>query len=595
VVGHEVSEAINDPLNAVTSWYDYSYNGEIADKCDGQPAATNGPWTVETLWSNRDKACQAGESAFHAPTASFLASSIGSVGQQLSFDAGSSSDPAADSDSALNQSTGKTFSISSGIGSYRWNWGDGTAAGSGSTASHAFSAAGNYQVSLTVTDQLGFTSTKTQQVSISGGGPGTPVVSTQGATSVSDTGATLNGAINPNGLTVSYQFSYGTSPGALTLSTPVTSGPAGQSPTPVSATISGLSSSTKYYFELVVSTGGNSYRGSVQNFTTTSSSPAPQKPVVATGPAGRVSSTGALLTGTINPGGSSPVQYSFSYGSSATTLDHTTARSTQPGGTTAALVSATLTGLAPHTTYYFRLAVSFNGQTYVGAVRTFTTSQPLPGVLTGGTSHVIGDSAVLSGWVNPHGTKTIYQVQFGRSATYGFSTTWIIAGSAASAQLEQIALFGLNPGTTYHYRFVAQNRYGTAVGADRAFTSAPSAGYAPRFRLSAPSRLPWHQVASHPLRVRFRCNKECLAHFVLLVERPGHTRSVTLSVAIGHGKARLRRAGGGLILLRFSPRFRRHLRQPSNQRLPELVLVGYAQARGSGPSPPQQTTIRLTG
>jgi hypothetical protein len=597
VFSHEVSETVNDPLDSVTTWYDFNDNGEIADKCDGEPAGANGPWTVESLWSNRDKGCRVGESAlFHAPAASFLAPSTGMVGQGLSFNAAGSTDPAGNGDSALNQNTHKSFSISPGIVGYRWNWGDGTPAttAGSSTAGHTFAAAGNYQVSLTVTDRLGFTSTKTQQVSVSTGAPGTPTVTTLPAAAVSQTGATLKGTINPAGQTVTYRFRYGTSPGSLTASTPVTSGPAGQSAVPVSATVTGLSPSTKYYFQLVASTGSNSYPGSVQSLTTSSSSPPPQTPVVATGGAGRVGPSGALLTGMINPGGPAPVYYRFAYGTSAATLGHATPRSTQPGGTTAKLVTATLTGLAPRTKYFFRLRVSFNGHVYLGAVRSFTTSARLPGVTTEAASHIAGDSAVLSGLVNPHGIYTYYQVQFGRTASYGHSTTWIVAGSQTTAQAEQIVLFGLNPGTVYHDRFVAQNRFGTVVGHDRMFTSARRATAAPRFRFRAPAALPWRRLVSHSLRVHFGCSRACLAHFVLLVQRADQARSDVLPVTVSRQTARSSRTGSGAVRLHLRSRFRRELPRARDKRL-RLVLVGYAKAHGSVPSSPQRATIRITG
>ena len=39
--------------------------------------------------------------------------------------------------------------------SYRWSWGDGKAASSGSSVSHIFNAPGTYVVVLTVTDEAG--------------------------------------------------------------------------------------------------------------------------------------------------------------------------------------------------------------------------------------------------------------------------------------------------------------------------------------------------------------------------------------------------------------------------------------------------------
>jgi PKD repeat protein len=59
------------------------------------------------------------------------------------------------------------------IGSYVWDWGDGSAAGSGVRASHTYTRAGSYTVRLTVTDNAGATAsattTATIQSSTSGG------------------------------------------------------------------------------------------------------------------------------------------------------------------------------------------------------------------------------------------------------------------------------------------------------------------------------------------------------------------------------------------------------------------------------------------
>ena len=51
------------------------------------------------------------------------------------------------------------------VATYSWNWGDGTAAGSGNLALHKFAGAGTYAVVLTVTDGGG-TSSKSQQVKV---------------------------------------------------------------------------------------------------------------------------------------------------------------------------------------------------------------------------------------------------------------------------------------------------------------------------------------------------------------------------------------------------------------------------------------------
>jgi PKD repeat protein len=52
------------------------------------------------------------------------------------------------------------------IASYRWNWGDGTASGSGVARAHTFANPGTYIVMLTVTDDVGQTATATREVTV---------------------------------------------------------------------------------------------------------------------------------------------------------------------------------------------------------------------------------------------------------------------------------------------------------------------------------------------------------------------------------------------------------------------------------------------
>ena len=67
--------------------------------------------------------------------------------------------------SASVDGTASTASDSATL-TYSWNWGDGTPAGTGPTATHTYAAAGVYSVVLTVTDSLGATATKSATVSV---------------------------------------------------------------------------------------------------------------------------------------------------------------------------------------------------------------------------------------------------------------------------------------------------------------------------------------------------------------------------------------------------------------------------------------------
>jgi hypothetical protein len=111
-------------------------------------------------------------------------------------------------------------------------------------------------------------------------------------------------------------------------------------------------------------------------------------------------------------------------------------------------------------------------------VRTEYTPLP-PEVSTGAASEVQSTQAKLNGTVNPKGTNTHYYFQYGTTTSYGSSTPEGDAGSGLSSVPESASITGLEPGTTYHYRFVASSSAGTSYGADQTFFTTPALTYAP--------------------------------------------------------------------------------------------------------------------
>ena len=98
------------------------------------------------------------------PTAAFTSSpSAPGVSQQVNFDASAS-----------------TAAPGHSITNYQWNFGDGSALASGASplATHSYSAAGTYTVTLTVTDNAGQKGTKTGTVAVAAGPTANFVVST---------------------------------------------------------------------------------------------------------------------------------------------------------------------------------------------------------------------------------------------------------------------------------------------------------------------------------------------------------------------------------------------------------------------------------
>jgi phosphodiesterase/alkaline phosphatase D-like protein len=109
----------------------------------------------------------------------------------------------------------------------------------------------------------------------------------------------------------------------------------------------------------------------------------------------------------------------------------------------------------------------------VGATLALTASAAeaasSPTVATGSASGQTNTSAVLHGTVNPNGSSTGYQFQYGLTNAYGLSTTTRSAGGGSKAKAFTATVGGLIPGTVYHYRLVALNKAGGTLGADRSF------------------------------------------------------------------------------------------------------------------------------
>jgi hypothetical protein len=102
------------------------------------------------------------------------------------------------------------------------------------------------------------------------------------ASDVTPTGATLNGVVTPEGVDTTYTFAYGTSPALGQSTAPVDAG-AGTGPQLVQSTLTGLTPSTTYYYQLVATNSMADAPGQIETFTTTAN-PAPAPPTTPTTP-----------------------------------------------------------------------------------------------------------------------------------------------------------------------------------------------------------------------------------------------------------------------------------------------------------------------
>lgn len=126
-------------------------------------------------------------------------------------------------------------------------------------------------------------------------GAAVPIVGTGVADSVTYKGANLNGTVNPNGLSTTAHFEYGTTT-AYGKSTTSQSVGNGSSPTPVSASITGLAYHTTYHYRLVGVNSSGSKAGGDATFTTASA-----PPTVTTKAATVIHFDGATVQASVNP------------------------------------------------------------------------------------------------------------------------------------------------------------------------------------------------------------------------------------------------------------------------------------------------------
>ena len=218
-----------------------------------------------------------------------------------------------------------------------------------------------------------------------------PAVSTGDATAVTPTSATLRGTVTPNGLSTTRWFEYGTSAsyGSKTASASAGSGTSAVS---VSAGVGKLRASTVYHYRLVAQNSSGKTFGADRTFSTVG------PPAVQTGPAQSVGSDNALATGLVDTRGRS-TSWWIQYGTSTSYGKSTPAKS---AGSKAGAqkVSATLTALAPATTYHYRLVAKSDAGTSYGADTSFTT---VGVTLTAVAQQVVfGARITLSGVVPTH-------------------------------------------------------------------------------------------------------------------------------------------------------------------------------------------------
>jgi hypothetical protein len=284
------------------------------------------------------------------------------------------------------------------------------------------------------------------------------------ASNLSKTGATLNGTVNPGGLSTAVTFEYGTTTSYDRTITAIQSPVSGNNITNVSAEISGLTIGTTYHYRVKAENSHWTVYSSDTEFEYG------YPPVVKTLVVKDLKSTGATLTGTVNPKGFS-TKVTFEYGTTTSYGLEVTAEQNLFSGKSIKNASANISGLTIGTTYHFRVKAENSFGTVYGIDSEFEFGYP-PSVTTSEVECLASNATRISGTVNARNLNTIVTFEYGTTTSYGSSVTASqspVTGDSITNVSAEIS--GLTPCTIYHFRVKAQNSFGLSYGFDSAFYS----------------------------------------------------------------------------------------------------------------------------
>lgn len=276
--------------------------------------------------------------------------------------------------------------------------------------------------------------------------------------------AVLNGVVNPNLLTTTISFEWGTT---IDYGYIVDAGQGpvnGNNSISVSAKLIGLKPGTTYHFRIKAENSiGISY--------------SPDKTFKTLGNQPSISAAGeedlmirdAKLNCLVNPN-YLPTTVTLEYGS--TNYDKTVVFNNIINGNSDVRVTFDLSQLTPGTTYQYRYKAANELGVTCSDGNTFTTPGAIPTVTTEPVEDIYVTEARLKGIVNANLLPTTIIFEWGTTTNY--DNTFILTQSPfeGNTSVEVFAdLVGLIPETTYHYRIKAANELGTVVGDDVTFTT----------------------------------------------------------------------------------------------------------------------------
>jgi len=308
-----------------------------------------------------------------------------------------------------------------------------------------------------------------------------PVVTTQSHSFISNTQVVLNGSVNGQGQNPYTWFVYGTSSnlgsGSFTTSQTYQSSQI----TSFSETVSVNEGTTYYYKACALTNDGGTVCGSTLSFTTQNTYQPPQiiAPSIFTNAPTSISTNSAVLNGSVGSLGNASSVYSliFKYGTNSNNLSMTTT-ATPSSVTSTTSFNRQLTNLSSNTTYYYQACGTNSAGQSCGSIQQFTTGQVYQeleinlSVSTLTPQNVGLYEANLRGSIQSTSGQTVHRYfRYGTNSNNLSMTLWVSGSTSNTGNFSRV-LYGLNPGTTYHYQACIEttgNPFASTCGNIRTF------------------------------------------------------------------------------------------------------------------------------
>jgi GH25 family lysozyme M1 (1,4-beta-N-acetylmuramidase) len=301
-----------------------------------------------------------------------------------------------------------------------------------------------------------------------------PAPTTLSASNITTATATLSASDIPVGSNTLYWFKYGTDTNYINGVTVTNSLATSTNPASLSVPINGLTPSTVYHFQVVVTDDWGTQYGGDQQFTTLG-----LPPTLVTLAASSITATTATLNGTVNGNGTGIAGYfQYDLGAGGTSYSYSTFNNqffnSNDDYYATAEYSTGISNLSPNTTYHYRI-LAFNGASEgFGADTNFTTAaaDEAPTAVTDGYTNLVLISgstfgAQLTGTVDPNGTDTTVYFSYGTGPQQGalnFTTPPYDIGAGTSPTNYSYTVSNLNDAVSsvWYFSIIASNSFGVA-------------------------------------------------------------------------------------------------------------------------------------